>query len=471
MLPLLAMAFALAQPEARTAWRVVVTSDGVVAGRIGETRGPDGRESVTEQSFVIQERGDTATRIVQRTVTRRDTDGRVSEIVDERRTGRSVTTTEVRLSAGRADIVQRSPAGRPRRTAVALPPDIRFDNGMGLLPGWNPAAAPELTFAALNIDALAVERVVIAPAPVQESVPVGGRALIRRSYDGDALRGVQLLLLDADGRVVETRQPIFGTVMSIRAATPAEATAPLVPYRPLQRALVSSPFRIPSRALTGHIRYRFTYRDGIAFPLPGTGEQSVAPGADGATIDICTECGVGLSATPEALTAARRPTAWLQSDSSIIRDLARNAASMGVSDARKMQTLVEVAERQITEIDFAGHFSAAEAAMRRRGDCTESAALLAALGRAAGIPTKVASGLVYSREAYHGTANVFLPHSWVLAYVGGRWRSFDAALGNFDATHIALSVGDGDPRSIAAANQLAGLIVWREMQEVRRRPD
>ena len=96
--------------------------------------------------------------------------------------------------------------------------------------------------------------------------------------------------------------------------------------------------------------------------------------------------------------------------------------------------------------------------------------LLAALGRAIGIPTKVASGLVYSRGAYHGTSNVFLPHSWVLAYVGGRWRSFDAALGAFDSSHIALTIGDGDARAIAAANQLAGLIIWQEMQEVRRRP-
>jgi hypothetical protein len=135
-----------------------------------------------------------------------------------------------------------------------------------------------------------------------------------------------------------------------------------------------------------------------------------------------------------------------------------------------MEALVRIVEQQLPDIDFAGHFPAAEALARRRGDCTESAVLLAALGRATGIPTKVASGLVYSRDAYHGASNVFLPHSWVLAYVGGQWRSFDAALGAFDSSHIALTIGDGDARSIAAANQLAGLISWQGMQEVRRRP-
>ena len=106
---------------------------------------------------------------------------------------------------------------------------------------------------------------------------------------------------------------------------------------------------------------------------------------------------------------------------------------------------------------------------RRAGDCTEAAVLLAALGRAAGIPTRVANGLVYSRQRYHGVGNAFMPHSWTLAYVDGAWRSFDLALDTFDATHIALTVGDGDARSIQAAGQLASLLHWDEMREVRAR--
>ena len=114
--------------------------------------------------------------------------------------------------------------------------------------------------------------------------------------------------------------------------------------------------------------------------------------------------------------------------------------------------------------------SALETISRRAGDCTEAAVLLAAFGRAAGIPTRVVSGLVYSRERYHGVSNAFMPHSWALAYVDGRWRSFDLALDAFDSTHIALTVGDGDARSIAAASQLASLLRWQQMTEVRTRP-
>jgi len=91
------------------------------------------------------------------------------------------------------------------------------------------------------------------------------------------------------------------------------------------------------------------------------------------------------------------------------------------------------------------------------------------LGRAAGIPMRVASGLTYSRESYHGVSNAFMPHSWTLAYVDGRWRSFDLALNEFDSTHIALTIGDGDPRSVAAAGQLASLLVLDSLAEVRPR--
>jgi hypothetical protein len=95
--------------------------------------------------------------------------------------------------------------------------------------------------------------------------------------------------------------------------------------------------------------------------------------------------------------------------------------------------------------------------------------LLAALGRAAGIPTRVANGVVYSRERYHGVSHAFMPHSWTLAWVDGRWRSFDLALDSFDSSHIALTIGDGDAASVSAGSQLASLLRWEGMTEVRSR--
>ena len=49
-------------------------------------------------------------------------------------------------------------------------------------------------------------------------------------------------------------------------------------------------------------------------------------------------------------------------------------------------------------------------------------------------------------------------------------KSFDMSLDTFDATHIALTISDGDPGSIQAAHRLAALLQWESMTEVRPRP-
>ena len=76
--------------------------------------------------------------------------------------------------------------------------------------------------------------------------------------------------------------------------------------------------------------------------------------------------------------------------------------------------------------------SALEAITRRAGDCTEAAVVLAALGRSAGIPTRVVNGLVYSRMRYHGVRTAFMPHSWTARLrrraigAASTWRSADS---------------------------------------------
>jgi len=318
---------------------------------------------------------------------------------------------------------------------------------------------------------MAVERVVIEPPPGAAPDAQGRIVVLRKRYEGRELRSVVRLLLDRDNRVVEVVQPMFGTTITIRPTDREATLRPLAPYSVLSNAMVPSPFRIPAPALQGHIRYRFAYRDGISFGLPQTGEQRVRASPDEITVDICASCGPGLPADEAARARALRPTRWLQSDHPRLRALAAPFARMAISDTQKMERLAVRTRQLMPRVDFAGHFSALETLVRRAGDCTESAVLLAALGRAARIPTLVVSGLVYSRERYHGVGNVFMPHSWVLAYVDGEWRSFDSALDRFDSTHIAITVGDGDARSIGAANQLASLLQWREMTEVRARPD
>ncbi len=83
-------------------------------------------------------------------------------------------------------------------------------------------------------------------------------------------------------------------------------------------------------------------------------------------------------------------------------------------------------------------FTALDALHDRRGECQSHTNLFTALARAAGIPTKVVNGLVYSQE-FKG----FLYHAWPEVWVG-EWRALDPTLGqhHVDATHIKLSEGN-----------------------------
>jgi len=461
---------ATAQKETPASWFLLVTDEGEVVGhrwqRVIER--PDEREIVSAQEVVQQEPDDPVTRTVTETTVRQDKAGRTLSIEDYSRTGRAWSRTTARFLPGRA-VITRSTRMARRTITVPLPDGVRFDSGNGLLRDWDPATVPRLSFDNFSLDAMAVERVTIERAPQAGPGPAAGVAVLRKRWDGDALRSVARMTMGGDGRILSVTQPMLGTAVTLVPTDRESARRPHPPFRAIASLGIKSPFRIDPDASRGHVRYRFTFRDGIAFAPPATGEQRVLEAPGEVTLDICAACGPGLPNDSAALADARRATAWLQSDHARIVATARPIARLRVPDARKMELLTARTAEVLPRVDFAGHYSALEAIERGAGDCGESAVLLAALGRAAGIPTRVANGLVYSRARYHGLSNAFMPHSWVLAWVDGRWKSYDAALGAFDSTHVALTIGDGDPRSASASNQLGSLLIWQAMAEVRSR--
>lgn len=454
-----------ASPDKAISWYLITDDAGAVLGHASrqENARADGAEIVETRMLYLTEQDQRAARITERTVTQLDTSGRPVVITNIAQHGSSTTRTETRIAGHAATVIRETRGGRHVQR-IPLPSGTRFDNGEGLLAGWD--RTTPLAFISFNPAAQAVERTMIELAPVQRA---GTVALLRKRHDGDALRGIVRLDLDPQGRIAAVIQPMFGTAITTRRADRETALREHPPYRVLRNVMRKSPFRIASGASSGQIRYRFGFRDGIAFTPPDTPEQRARMEDETMTLDICVACGLGLPEDAMSLTDARRATAWLQRDHPRIQAMSAPVAKLKIRDARKMALLAERAKKVMTRVDFTGHFSAVDALARGTGDCTEDAVVLAALGRAAGIPTKVASGLVYSRERYHGVSNVFMPHSWTLAYVDGAWRSFDMSLDGFDATHIALTVGDGDARSIAAAGQLASLLEWQSIAEVRKR--
>ena len=95
----------------------------------------------------------------------------------------------------------------------------------------------------------------------------------------------------------------------------------------------------------------------------------------------------------------------------------------------------------------------------RKGNCQSHARLYAALAKAAGIPTRFVSGLVYV------AGKGFLYHSWAESYLG-RWIAVDPTFGQMpaDATHVKLVEGDS-PEEMAALAGIIGRIKAKIVEE------
>jgi len=90
-----------------------------------------------------------------------------------------------------------------------------------------------------------------------------------------------------------------------------------------------------------------------------------------------------------------------------------------------------------------------ETLQKGRGNCQSHARLYTSLARAAGIPTRFVSGLVYQGDG-------FLYHSWAESYLSGKWVPIDPTLNQVpaDLTHIKLVEGD----SLDEMGSIAGMI-------------
>ncbi len=263
-------------------------------------------------------------------------------------------------------------------------------------------------------------------------------------------------MLGRDGEVIEEALRLGGLRLTLLGATEAEARAPSQALDHVVGQFQKSPYRIPANGRRGKIRYGFD-NGGRAPTIPvGGGQRSWT---DGQTtwIQVCAECPLDpVALSDETRTRSLNPTPWLNFEDAALTSPARRMARPD-DPALTMRRLTNYVRNHMSveHIDMLGYGSALEAFKSRRGDCTEYAVLLAALGRAAGVPTRMVSGLVYSRD-FEGQNYVFVPHAWVHAWTGSGWESFDAALGSFDSTHLALATSDdGNPSQLFAGMNLA----------------
>ena len=266
------------------------------------------------------------------------------------------------------------------------------------------------------------------------------RELLR---DAENLQRVDLWL-DAQGNIRKGTASMLGKPLDMIACSEACAQAPAQSLDMMDSAVVDSPRQISPEMRSDFLSYRVhVANEAIANPFIATDEQSVTNLGHGEW-QINVYRGLLDQQSPPT-SADTEPNAWLQSDAPEIKRLAAIAAAGERNNSHIMGNLSAFVNSYLSQrgLDI-GYASALEVARDRRGDCAEYAVLLAALARAEGIPARVVVGMLYASR-YDNKERVFVPHAWVVAWVRGRWRSFDPAITHFDTTHIALDVSDGNP--------------------------
>jgi Transglutaminase-like superfamily len=131
---------------------------------------------------------------------------------------------------------------------------------------------------------------------------------------------------------------------------------------------------------------------------------------------------------------------FVESDAPEIRAEAAKALEGLVDPRARAERLVRHVNALIEKKPTMSLPSAIEVLRTRVGDCNEHATLYVALARAAGVPARMATGLVHLRGAfyYHAWAEVYLATK-----AGGLWLPVDPTLNQFpaDATHLRLARG------------------------------
>jgi hypothetical protein len=260
------------------------------------------------------------------------------------------------------------------------------------------------------------------------------------TYVGDDMKALKIII------------PIMGMKLEMIACTEEVALSEVEPTDFFDKLILKSPKPIEGIRQAKAATYQLAPTDAKELDMPQSDNQKVKAGPDGTVIvevrPAEPPAGAKLPYEGDDKTAleALKPSRYVESDREEVIALARKA----VGDAKDAALAVRRIEKFVGEyIDnkslSVGYATAAEVLAGREGDCSEHAVLVSALCRAAGIPSQVVCGLVYVEESGE-LKDIFGPHAWARAYVGGKWVGLDAAMPDgYGAGHITLSTGNGDP--------------------------
>lgn len=297
-----------------------------------------------------------------------------------------------------------------------------------------------------------------------ETVQVYGNPVLARAVDLSVNQMTQTVWLDAKGRVV-LETGMLG--MRLEAGTRDQAMAGI--SRAPEQDLTRMAAVIPDQPIENPSAFSSLVVDLSGIDLSAHSFDTPRQTLEGARLTITRE-----SLAPERVPAPHEqqekkeqkgfqerqdrqspparpdparflsPGPFIQSDHPDIVRLADDIVRGASDDLDKIRGLVTWVYEQIEKLPAPSIPDALSTLAVRKGDCNEHAVLLAALGRAAGIPTRIETGLTYLDGR-------FLYHAWNAFYIG-QWITADAVFNQVpvDVTHIGITGSDsGDGTALA----------------------
>ncbi len=190
------------------------------------------------------------------------------------------------------------------------------------------------------------------------------------------------------------------------------------------------------------LRLRLEGADLSSADLQGAGQR-----VDGDVIELVDVRTLEAAAAPADLPRYLAPEPFIESDAPEIRDEAARVLAGATTAREKAERLTRHVNALLEKKPTVSLPSAVEVLRTRVGDCNEHTALFVALARAAGIPARIAVGLVAVR-------NAFYYHAWPEVFIDegdgrGLWLPVDPTFNQFpaDATHVRLARGGLDKQT------------------------
>jgi hypothetical protein len=272
--------------------------------------------------------------------------------------------------------------------------------------------------------------------------------------------GASTLTVDSSGRTVAREQDLpIGKMLMERTSEAQARTFALggeLPADLFGRTLARSNIRLPDPRGIERVKLLITTkRPNLGWPtLAAPNQHVVFQDRSKVILEVTRSADttdVPASGRPDEL----KPNGLVQSDDPNVVRIVRSLVHAGDDPARVARSEQSwLAER--VHLDAGVTVApASETVKTHGGTCLAFAILLAAMERAAGIPSRVVEGLVYEQGMWGG-------HAWTEALIDGKWVVYDAALpsqGPADAARFSFarsSLADGPAALLDGGLQLFG---------------